>query len=83
MGFFNRDVRGSFDRMFDFDRDGSLDPIEQAMQFECLDRTCRDDSEDSADDEYDEILDEIEGMDEEDAREYLESEGYDPDDFDI
>ena len=29
------------------------------------------------------ILDEIDGMDEDEAREYLESEGYDPDDFDF
>lgn len=34
-------------------------------------------------DEYDEIMDGIEDMDTEEAIEFFESEGYDPDDFDI
>ncbi len=34
MGFFDRDVRNGFDRMFDFNRDGKLDMSEQAMQFD-------------------------------------------------
>lgn len=83
MGFFDRDVRNGFDSMFDFDRNGKLDTLEQAMQFEFLDRASRDDFDTDEGDEYEEIMDEIEGMDEEEARDYLESEGYDPDDFDF
>ena len=33
--------------------------------------------------ENEDILDEIDGMDEDEAREYLESEEYDPDDFEF
>ena len=80
MGFFDRDVTNSFDKMFDLDRDGSLDAFEQAMQFDFIDRVCSDDSSESDSDDYDEIMDEIEGMDEE-AREFLESEGYDTEDY--
>lgn len=78
MGFIDRKVTNSFDSMFDLNRDGSLNPIEQTMQFDFIDRVCQDDSDD-----YDEIMDEIEGMDEEEAREFLESERYDPDDFGV
>lgn len=34
MGFFDREVRSSFDRMFDLNRDGALDPAEQAFQMD-------------------------------------------------
>lgn len=81
MGFFDRDVKGGYDRLFDYNRDGKLDAFEQAMQWDDLDRVLSDDT-DFEDDEED-ILDEIEDMDEDEAREYLESEGYDPDDFDL
>ena len=89
MGFFDRDVNNGFDDMFDFNRDGVLDPGEQAMEFEYMDRVSRgkdpwdDSSDDSEQDEYDEIQDEIDGMDPDEARDYPESEGYDPDDFDF
>ena len=33
MGFWDREVRSSFDSMFDYDRDGYLNTSEQAMQF--------------------------------------------------
>ncbi len=89
MGFFDRDVNNRFDDMFDFNRDGVLDPGEQAMEFEYMDRVSRgkdpwdDSSDDSEQDEYDDIQDEIDGMDPDEARDYIESEGYDPDDFDF
>lgn len=92
MGFFDRDVRDGYDRLFDYDHDGKLNAFEQAMQWDDLDRDISglDGDEDENDavtlgglDDEEEILDEIEGMDEEEAREYLESEGYDPDDFDL
>ena len=34
MGFFDRDVKNGFDRMFDWNDDGKLDSFEQANQFE-------------------------------------------------
>ena len=89
MGFLDRDVRNGFDHMFDLNRDGVLDTFEQGLQLEYLDRTSRgldpwDDSNDNPEeDDFDEILDEIEDMDEDEAIDYLESEGYDPDDFDF
>ena len=36
MGFFDRKVRGSFDRMFDYNRDGVLDMGEQAFQMDYI-----------------------------------------------
>lgn len=36
MGFFDNDVRNGFDALFDFDRDGNLDPFEQGMEFMAL-----------------------------------------------
>ena len=89
MGFFDRQVNSGFDDMFDLNRDGVLDGFEQGLQFEYIDRTSRgldpfdDSNDDEEEDEYDEILDEIEDMDSDEAMEYLESEGYDPDDFDF
>ena len=82
MGFFDREVRNGFDAMFDWNRDGVINPCEQAAQFDYLEHLDSS-SKDSYEDEEEEILDEIDGMDEDEAREYLESEGYDPDDFDF
>lgn len=85
MGLFERNVMNGFDSMFDINHDGKLGPGEQAMQFAFMDEII---SKGEAEDDgfsYDneDILDEIDGMDEDEAREYLESEGYDPDDFDF
>lgn len=92
MGFFDRDVRNGFDRMFDFNRDGKLDMSEQAMQFDYIDREMSSDSADDSD-EDDELDDELEMagldrfdlelMDEDERREALEEAGFDPDDFDF
>ena len=93
MGFFDRDVRFG-EEIFDLNRDGVLDAGEQALEFMALDNIangrdpwdCDDHSSSSYDEEeaeYEDVLDEIDGMDEEEAREYLESEGFDPDDFDF
>ena len=88
MGFFGREVRSGLDEMFDWNRDGILDAGEEAMEIQYLDQISRgkdpwDDSNDSELDEYDEIQDEIEDMDPDEARDYLESEGYDVEDFDL
>lgn len=94
MGFFDRDVHGGFDAMFDFNRDGVLSLGEQLMQYDyleteeeqmqagLLDIEEESDSWDE-DDEIEEIQDEIEFMDREEAIEYIEDMGYDVDDFDL
>lgn len=89
MGFFDRDVENGFDRMFDFNRDGELDRMEQAMQYDYIDsEICSDDSDE--DDELDEELEmagldrfDLELMDEDERREALEDAGLDPDDYDF
>lgn len=80
MGFWDREVRDSFDSLFDLNRDGMLDPAEQAFQLDFLTR----EMEGNASEEYDEDLDldDLEFMDEDERREALEEAGYDPDDFD-
>ena len=79
MGFWDRDVKNSFDSMFDMNRDGVLDLAEQGFQLDFLTRQMKKDDR-SDDDELD--LDELEYMDEDERREALEEAGYDPDDFD-
>lgn len=34
MGFFDKEVKGSFDRLFDYNRDGVLDVNEQGFQLQ-------------------------------------------------
>ncbi len=89
MDFFDREVDGSFDEMFDMDRDGDLDPIEQGMQLEFLehDGSFDDDTDDEMD-EVDDALDSIgysredlEFMDDDERAEILEEAGLDPDDW--
>lgn len=43
MGFWDRDVENSFDRMFDLNRDGKLSPVEQGFQMEFIDKAFRND----------------------------------------
>lgn len=38
MSIWNREVSNSFDKAFDFNRDGKLDYMEQALQFEEMER---------------------------------------------
>ena len=81
MGFWDRNVDNSFDSLFDMNRDGVLDPVEQGFQLDFLTRQMEED--DRSDDDEDELdLDELEYMDEDERREALEEAGYDPDDFD-
>ncbi len=79
MGFWDRDVENSFDRMFDMNRDGVLDPVEQGFQLDFLTRQMEEDAC-SGEDEDELDLDELEYMDEDERRELLEEAGYDPDD---
>ena len=83
MGFLDRNVSGSFDELFDFDRDGSLDITEQGLQYSFLERELeaeRRSAELDLDTDLD--LDELEYMDEDERREALEEAGYDLDEFD-
>ncbi len=85
MGFFDRPVENSFDRLFDFNRDGSLDPAEQGFQLDFITEDIERDNEydDEKSDDYSDLdWDELEDMDEDERREALEEAGYDPDDFD-
>ena len=96
MGFFDRDVKNSFDRMFDWNDDGKLDSFEQANQFEfeqrMLEEDSVDDDEDDDEDDDDDDLDlylagldrfDLEMMDEDERREAVEDAGLDPGDYDF
>lgn len=83
MGLFDREVRTALDEMFDYDRDGFINSSEQEAEYEYLERMNNSNKSTSYDEEEEEIMDELMGMDEEEAREYLESEGYDADEFDF
>ena len=80
MGFWDRNVENSFDSLFDMNRDGVLDPVEQAYQLEFLAQQIEGNGCADKDEEFD--LDELEYMDAEERREALEEAGYDPDDYD-
>ena len=81
MGFWDKDVENSFDSLFDMNRDGVLDPVEQGFQLDFLTRQMEEDNK-FDDDEEELDLDDLEFMDEDERREALEEAGYDPDDFD-
>ena len=91
MGFFDRDVKNGFDRMFDWNDDGKLDSFEQANQFEFEQRMLEEDSVDDDEDDDDDLdldlagLDrfDLEMMDEDERREALEDAGLDPGDYDF
>lgn len=78
MGFWNGKVDNSYDRMFDYDRNGSLDVFERGLQMHVIDEMCKEDEEN---DTCSFDFDELEDMNEEERREALEEAGYDPDDF--
>lgn len=80
MGFWDREVENSFDSLFDTNRDGVLDPVEQGFQLDFLTRQIEEDRSIEEEDDLD--LDDIELMDEDERREALEEADYDPDDFD-
>ena len=92
MGFFDRDVKNSFDRMFDWNDDGKLNSFEQANQFEFEQRMLEEDSVGDDEDDDDDDLDldlagldrfDLEMMDEDERREALEDAGLDPGDYDF
>lgn len=78
MGFWNGKVDNSFDKMFDFDRNGSLDVFERGLQMQMIHEILEDDEkEDTCSINFDDLDD----MDEEERREALEEAGYDPGDY--
>ena len=92
MGFFDRDVKNGFDRMFDWNDDGKLDSFVQANQFEFEQRMLEEDSVDDDEDDDDDDLDldlagldrfDLEMMDEDERHEALEDAGLDPGDYDF
>ena len=92
MGFFDRDVKNGFDRMFDWNDDGMLDSFELAYQFEFEQRMLEEDSVDDDEDDDDDDLDldlagldrfDLEMMDEDERHEALEDAGLDPGDYDF
>ncbi|MCR5107171.1 MAG: hypothetical protein K6B28_03325 [Lachnospiraceae bacterium] len=83
MGNWGRETENSFDDMFDINRDGMLDPMEQSLKFEFLNKQMEE--ADEEEDELDEIIldtDMLDMMDEDERRDILEEAGFDPDDFD-
>ena len=81
MGFFDREVRNSFDRMFVLNRDGALDPAEQAFQMDFITRDMEEQDDTYDDEELD--LDDMEDMDPDEREDALEDAGYDSGDFDF
>lgn len=72
---------GFFGKIFDFDGDGKLNPMERAMDFMAFNEMTKeeDDELEMAGLDYDELS----FMDEDERREALEDAGLDPDDYDF
>ena len=67
--------KNSFDRMFDYNRDGHLDMFEQAMQYEFLEEGIRNSAGDvGVSDSFNEDV--FDYMDEDERREALEEAGW-------
>lgn len=69
-------------RMFDFNHDGKVDPVEFAMGMAILDDIEEEEQRDELDAEGLDY-DELEGMDDWERREAIEGAGLDPDDYDF
>ena len=80
-----------FDKMVDFNRDGRLNALERAAQFQFMDEMLKGRETDLFDDDDEQDIfaesgldyDELEFMDPEKRREVLEDAGFDPDEFDF
>ncbi len=95
LDFMEKDVENSFDEMYDWDRDGKLNPAEQCDQaeYEVHHTDAIYDEEEAEFDPMDSFeqevvlsqngldMDELEMMDPEERRDALEYAGFDPDDF--
>lgn len=77
-------MKGIFDGMFDLDRNGTMSPLESAMEFAFLDGLLKDTSEIKTELELSGLdPDELEFMDPDERREALENAGLDPDEYDF
>lgn len=87
MGFWDNEVNGSFDRMFDFNRDGRLSAAEEAFKYDFL-NSFENDSGGTNDYLADDLdISGLDGfdlsiMDNDERRQALEDAGLDPDDYD-
>ena len=54
MGFMDKEVKNSFDSMFDLNKDGWLDAVQQGLQLSYIDRMAREMEEEEVDDDDDE-----------------------------
>jgi hypothetical protein len=74
---------GIFGDLFDFNHDGEIDSIEQAVEFCLLDEITKKESSQTELEMAGLDEDELELMDEDERREALEDAGLDPDDYDF
>lgn len=70
-----------FGNMFDFDRNGTLDPLERALEFNFLSNLLDDEKQTLIDAGLD--IGELNQMDENARRYVIENAGLDPDDFEF
>jgi len=75
-------MSGLFGDLFDFNRDGQMDSLERALEFQAFSELISDDKAEELEDAGLDI-DELSDMDEDERREALEDAGLDPDDFDF
>lgn len=77
-------MKGIFGSMFDLDHDGTMSPMESAMEFAFLDELLNDTSEIRTELELSGLdLDELEFMDTDERREALENAGLDSNEYDF
>ena len=77
-------MKGIFGSMFDLNHDGSISPLESAMEFTFLNELLKDDSDVQTELELSGLdPDELEFMDADERREVLEDAGLDPDEYDF
>ena len=77
-------MKGIFGGMFDLDHNGTMSPLESAMEFAFLDGLLNDTSEIKTELELSGLdPDELEFMDPDERREALENAGLDPDEYDF
>lgn len=89
MGFWDNKVDNPIDKMFDFDRDGELNPVEKSMELDFLSDNNSSNIFMNDDDLYQNLSgigiaqDDFDLMDDNEKREALFKAGLDPDDFDF
>lgn len=77
MGFGDGKVENSFDALFDLDRDGVLDPVEQGIQFDYIMECMEEEEALSEDDDEDYFEDEDEFLDEDELEDEFDFDNFD------